>query len=741
MPRIQSQQYTFSGGEWSPEMLGRSDVAQYSTACRLVSNFIPSVQGPATRRPGTIFLAETKGNAESVLVPFIFSTTQAYMLEFGDSYLRVFRDRGQVVGGGNPLEIATPYGAADLDELYWTQSADILYLFHPGYRPRKVTRTSDTDWAIKELQFEGGPFLPENDNENLKIEASAAEGQDITLTVIGDEDVFTAENVGGLFKLRATDLSGTAAWNNGRAYGANARVVNESLFYTTAAGGTAGNKAPIHEEGTRSDGAVDWTFESGIFGIVRITEFTSGKSVKADVLARIPFPIVGADNGTTQWSEGAWSDRRGWPAVGVFHEERLWTGRTTHEPQTVWSTVVGGFGPDKELFDGSEKNGDILADNAITRTLVDDQVNAIRAILSADPLRVLTEGGEWILQASSLGEALTPENVTAVKATSAGAAQVRPVKIDQAVYFVQRAGRKLHEMAFSIQADGFKSPDMNALASHMAEAGFRRLAYQRQPWSILWAVDNNGNLLGFTLLREQEVTAWHRHPLGGSEVKVLSVAVTPEPDQDDVWLIVERRVNGLIKRYVEVLSSEYRPASPDDKVGAVFLDSAIKYDGGLKTSFAGAEHLAGETVGVWADGALQPDVTVANDGSFTIARAAAKVVVGLDYAPLSAIETLPLEPGNQSGPSMGLPKAGHRIGIRFVDTLLARYGRPGEMLEAQFRKTTDPLGSSAPLFTGLRSYGAPQGFTDEDLIVRFEPVGAAPMTVASYAMQITSNAG
>ena len=736
MPRIQSQQYTFSGGEWSPEMLGRSDVAQYSTACRLVSNFIPSVQGPATRRPGTIFLAETKDSAEAVLVPFIFSTTQAYMLEFGDRYFRVFRDRGQVVGGSNPLEIATPYSAAHLDELYWTQSADILYLFHPGYRPRKIKRTSDTDWTIEELVFEGGPFLPENDNPAITITPSGTTGT-ITLTATGA--VFTGLNVGGLWKLRATNLSGTENWRNGKAYGANSRVVNESVFYTTAAGGTSSNKAPVHEEGTRSDGAVEWTFQSGIFGIVRITAVASPTSATAVVLERIPHPIV--STGTAEWSEGAWSDRRGWPACGSFHEERLWTGRTTHEPQTVWSTVVGGFGPNKELFNGSEKNGDILADNAITRTLADDQVNAIRAILSADPLRVLTEGGEWILQASSLGEALTPENVTAVKATSAGAAQVRPVKLDQAVYFVQRAGRKLHEMAFNIQADGFKSPDMNALASHMTEAGFRRLVYQRQPWSILWAVDNNGSLLGFTLLREQEVTAWHRHPLGGREVKVLSVAVTPEPDQDDVWLIVERRVNDLIKRYVEVLSSEYRPASPDDKVGAVFLDSAIKYEGGLKTSFAGAEHLAGETVGVWADGALQPDVTIANDGSFTITRAAARVTIGLDYASKSAIETLPLEPGNQSGPSMGFPKAGHRIGIRFVDTLLARYGRPGAMLEAQFRKTSDPLGSSAPLFTGLRSYGAPQGFTDEDLIVRFEPVGAAPMTVASYAMQITSNAG
>ncbi len=706
--------------------------------------------------------AQAKSNAEAVLIPFIFSTDQAYALEFGHKYFRVFRDgrggdpdkSGQVkTGAGAALEIETQYEAGQLDVLYWTQSADILYLFHPKHRPRKIKRTGDAEWSIEELVFEGGPFLPENENEGIVIEASAATGSTetndpITLTAkgteeafSGQEDVFTPKNVGGLFKLRATDLSGIDTWNNAGGYATDERVVNESLFYRAVVGGTAGNRAPVHEEGTRSDGVIKWAFESGIFGVVRITEYIDSKTVKADVLERIPFPIVGADKGTAQWSEGAWSGRRGWPAVGSFHEERLWTGRTDHEPQTVWSTVVGGFGPDKELFNGSEKNGDILADNAITRTLADDQVNAVQAILSADPLRVLTEGGEWILQASSLGEALTPENVTAVKATSAGVAQVRPVKIDQAVYFVQRAERKLYEMAFNIQADGFRSPDMNALASHLTEAGLRRLAYQRQPWSILWAVDKDGLLLGFTLQREQEVTAWHRHPIAGTETKVLSVAVTPEPGQDDVWLIVERRVNGLIKRYVEVLDGQFRPKTPDEKAGAVFLDSAILYDDPPTTSFTGAGHLAGETVGVWADGALQPDVTVANDGSFTIARAAAKVVVGLDYAPLSAIETLPLEPGNQSGPSMGLPKAGHRIGIRFVDTLLARYGRPGEMLEAQFRKTSDPLGSSAPLFTGLKSYGAPQGFTDEDLIVRFEPVGAAPMTVASYAMQITSNAG
>ncbi len=736
MARIQAQQYTFGGGEWSPEMYGRSDFAPSTTACRLVSNFVLLPQGPATRRPGTLFVKETKDSGSAVLIPFIFSTDQAYALEFGDKYFRVFRDRGQPEGA--PIEIATPYVAADLADLYWTQSADILYLLHPKYRPRKIKRTSDINWTVEELDFEGGPFLPENIDETITITPSAATGTGITLTA--SSDIFEAEHVGALWKLRATDLSGVDNWQNGTSY-TNARVVNESLFYTMTGGPTSsGNKAPVHEEGKRSDGGVDWAFESGIFGIVRITAVASGTSATADVIERIPHPTV--STGTTEWAEGAWSDKRGWPSVGVFHEERLWLGRTAHEPQTIWSTVVGGFGPDKELFNGSEKNGDVLADNAITRTLADDEVNAVRAMMSADPLRILTEGGEWVIEASSLGEALTPENVTAVKATSVGAAQVRPVKIDQQIYFVQRNKRRLHEMAYNIQADAFGSPDMTQLARHLGRAGFKRIAYQKQPWSIIWAVDEDGGLYGFTIRREEDVLGWQRHPLGGTDVKVLSVAVTPETDQDDVWLIVERTINGLTKRYVEVLSSEYRPVDANDKADAVFLDSAIQFDSAPTTGFAGAEHLAGETVGVWADGAILPDVTVAQDGTFTIARAASKVTVGLDYAGKSALESLPLEPGNQGGASLGFPKAAHRLGVRFVDTLLARYGRPGAMLDAQFRKTSDPLGSSGPLFTGVRTYGSPHGFErEEDLIVRFEPVGAAPMTVASYAAQITSNAG
>ncbi len=739
MPRIQAQQYTFSGGEWSPEMVGRSDLARATTACRLVSNFVLLSQGPATRRPGTLFVAETKDNAEAVLIPFIFSTEEAYALEFGHEYFRVFRDCEPVKQGGLPLEIATPYQAGDLAAITWTQSADILYLFHPDYRPRKVKRTSNTDWTVTEMGFEGGPFLPENTDESLTIEPSAATDEGITLTA--SKDLFEDTHVGALFKLRATDLTGVKTWNNGATR--TSRVVNDSLFYTSTSGSTNGNKAPVHEEGTRSDGAVFWTFESGIFGIVRITKFTSATVVEADVIEPLPWVLTtgGSAPGTYAWSEGAWSEKRGWPAVGTFHEERLWLGRTDHEPQTIWSTVVGGFGPDKELFNESEKNGDILADNAITRTLADDEVNAIHWMVSADPLRIGTEGGEWKIEASSLGEALTPDNVTAVKATSAGSAPVRPVKIDQSIYFVQRNKQRLHEMAFNLQADRFGSPDMTQLARHIAPSGFKRIAYQKQPWSIIWAVNEEGLLLGFTVLREQDVIGWHRHPLGGTEVKVLSVAATPETEQDDVWLIVERRINGLTRRYVEVLSSEFRPTDADDKAGAVFLDSAKTYDDGMKSSFAGAVHLAGETVGVWADGALQPAVTVAQDGSFTIAQAASKVTVGFDYAAKSAIESLPLEPPNQGGPSMGLPKAVHRLAVRFVDTLLARYGRPGALLDAQFRTTSDPLGTSAPLFTGVRSYGAPQGFTNEELILRFEPVGAAPLTIASYAAQITSNAG
>ncbi len=156
----------FTGGELSPKLKGRVDLAKYHNGCQTLENMIVLPYGGAMRRPGTYYVAEVKDSSKKVrLVAFEFSTTQAYVLEFGNLYMRVYKDSGQVMGNGDPYEITTPYTEAQLFELQFVQSADVLFIAHSAHYPRKLERTGDTSWTLSELDITNGPFLPENDSD------------------------------------------------------------------------------------------------------------------------------------------------------------------------------------------------------------------------------------------------------------------------------------------------------------------------------------------------------------------------------------------------------------------------------------------------------------------------------------------------------------------------------------------------------------------------------------------------
>lgn len=137
----------FSAGELSGFLDGRVDIARYYNGAKLLENFIVLPYGGAMRRPGTYYVASTKGDGIARLIPFMFSTTakQAYALEFGNLYMRVFMNNGIV---GAPYELPTDYLEADLFDLQFSQSADVMWITHPKYKTRKLTRAADDNWSI-----------------------------------------------------------------------------------------------------------------------------------------------------------------------------------------------------------------------------------------------------------------------------------------------------------------------------------------------------------------------------------------------------------------------------------------------------------------------------------------------------------------------------------------------------------------------------------------------------------------
>ena len=182
MPRTTVTTTNVTAGELSPLLSGRVDLSKYHNSGETITNWIIRTQGALQRRPGTRFIHEIKDSSQKVrLFPFIFSIDQTYVLEFGNNYIRFYKDQGILVIGGGPYEISSPYATADLAQLWMVQSADTLYICHPNYPVYKLQRQDHTDWLLNVLVFNDGPYMDQNTDDNLVLVPSGTTGT-ITLT-------------------------------------------------------------------------------------------------------------------------------------------------------------------------------------------------------------------------------------------------------------------------------------------------------------------------------------------------------------------------------------------------------------------------------------------------------------------------------------------------------------------------------------------------------------------------------
>lgn len=649
MPKVSPLQANYNTGEISPLMYGRVDIDKYRNALRTCLNSIPAVQGAILRRPGSVFVAEVKDSSKATrLVRFEFSTTQAYIIEFGDLYCRFYRDHGQIISG-TPVEIVTPYTAAQLFELKFAQSADVLYIAHPSHAPRKLSRTSHTAWSLDTITFNDGPYLPTNTTATTFTPAATS----------GTNVVITASS-------------------------------------TTGINGGAGFRASDVGRTMRIKHGTTW-------GIARIVTFTDTTHVEVNTSG-----AFGATTASTSWRLSVWNSTDGYPSCVTFFEDRLGWAGAPQTPSRIDLSMTGAY----ETFSPSEADGTVADDHGVSYTLNSNDVQVIRWMLDDEKgLLVGTVKGEWIVRPSSQSEALTPTNVSAKQSTSHGSANTQAIRAAKAALYVQRAGRKLRELAYVYESDGFRSPDMTVLAEHITKGGIKEIAYQQEPLSIVWAARNDGVLLGFTYEREQNVLGWHRHVFGGTAAKVESVATIPEPNgaYEEAWMIVNRTIGGATKRYVEYMSKVWERG--DVQEDAVYVDSALTYDGVAATTISGLSHLNGETVTILADGAAHSSKVVAA-GQITLDYEASVVQVGLGYN--SDGELLRMDVGAADGTSMGKTQRIHRIAFYLHDSLGLQFGPSlTDLTRITFREADDDTGEAVPLFSGVKNELWPGGYTDD----------------------------
>lgn len=639
-------QRSFAGGELAPAVYGRADQVKYLTGLKTCRNFIVQRAGGVTNRPGTRFVAEVKDSATAVrLLKFVFNSEQTYVLEFGDQYMRVFRNgaavevsgvtawsnaTAYVVGdlavsagvnyyciaahtnqappnatywyplSGSIYEIPTPYLAADLPAIQYVQSADVITLVHASYAPRELARTGHTAWTLSPVAFEATIDPPANcagtrgssgghtyryritaietdtfqesspGYEAAKTITGATQANPVVITIAGHGyakgDEILIDGVAGMtelngrafkvgtvttdtFVLKDEDGSGHTAYSSG----GTARRTH----ITITAAGPLSSSLPNTLAWDDVAGAAEYNVykeQNGVYGFAGTTVNNAfedeGITPDASFTPPIPRNPFESDNH---------------PSTVGYYQQRAVYASSTADPEKVWMSRTGNFA-------NFSTRSPIQDDDAVTFTIAGRQVNQVRHLIDMGNLVILTAGSEWTAQGNSDG-VVQPAAVNLRQQGTRGSAVLEPLIIGNSLLYLQARESIVRDLRYSFEADGYQGNDLTIFSSHLFD-GYSVVDwdYQQITDSVVWVVRSDGTLLALTYLPEHQVWGWSRHDTPGI---VEQACCVPEGEEDAVYLVVQRTIDGSAVRYVERMASR----QVADVVDAFFVDAGLSYDG------------------------------------------------------------------------------------------------------------------------------------------------------------------
>jgi len=742
MPRTTHIQTTFNAGELSPNLVGRTDFEPYLNGASILENFNIHPQGWLNRRKGTKFVAEVKDSTKKTrIIPFQFSTSQVYILELGDLYMRFFNSQAPVFNPPlTPYEIITVFTEADLPNIRFVGKDDIVYLIHPLRAPQKLIRLAHDNWSIAPVEFVKGPYATENivsTNIMTLTGGPWTTGSTLTLTASGGHTPFQAGHVGALWRLR----SGTD-----------------------------------HAH-------------------VKITGFTNSTTVTVVAKDNIPASLQAV--GVFTWSEGEFSNVRGFPTAITFHEQRLVLAGTAESSQKIWFSKSADF----ENFEVGT-----VADSSFDRTIAAQSNDAIAWLLSSDSLFIGTSEGIWRARNSANSAALSNSDISLKRVIGFGSHTMQPVFADNSPFYLQRGKQKLRTISFTTGSDRSTAVDSTIRSDHITGDGLVDMSYQQNPISTIISVREDGQAPVFTYESEQEVTAWGRFTTQGS-FEYTSV-IPSQSTWDEVYFVVKRTINGVQKRFIEVIDTNFKV----DDVNAFYVDCGLSYNGTKSTTLSitgtttltmtagvatfsagdvgkeiheingkygralitgftsstvitatkletfssnslvsgdwavavktvsGLTHLPSTQVAVMSDGSTVPSQTVTGGGTITLGEAGSIIHVGLSYE--SIFRNMPIEVsrlGNAIGSSQGKKKRFDRIIVKVKNTrggkLVDEKGDESDLLT---RSLVDFMNIAPPLLNediGIES-NSDWTETGNIMIKQTEP---QPMSILSVTYYVTVN--
>lgn len=723
MANVRTLQRSFAGGEVTPELFGRIDDAKYQAGAAKLRNFIALPQGPAVNRPGTAFVREVKDSTKSTrIIPFTYSTTQTMVIELGAGYFRFHTQGGTllagsptaydnatayVVGGlvssagtnyyciapttGNappnatywyPLpsaayEIPNPYAEADLFDIHFVQSADVLTLVHPNYAPRELRRQGATNWTLVLSTFGSTVAAPGAPTVTAAGFTSVKYTYEYVVTAVAENNIDESAaspsgSVGA--NLYETGCTVTIAWS----------AVTGASRYNV------------------------YKLQGGLYGYIGQTTGTSivDDNIAAD-LSKTP-PIY----------ETVFDAAGNYPGAVSYFEQRKCFAGTGNKPQNIWMTKSG----TESSMSYSLPTRD---DDRISFRVAAREANTIRHIVPLTQLLLLTSSAEWRVSSVN-SDAITPSTISVRPQSYVGASNVQPSIINNTLLYCAARGGHVRELAYNWQANGFVTGDMSLRATHLFDTfDILDMTYAKAPQPIVWFVSSSGKLLGLTYVPEQQVGAWHQHDTDGVFESCTTVA---EGNEDVLYLVVRRTINGASKRYVERMNTRLF-ATPAD---AFFVDCGATYDGVPNEVISGLSWLEGKTVNILADGAVHPQ-RVVTGGSITLDIEASKVQIGL---PIEAdLQTLPLAMQVDGGFGQGRYKNVNKAWLRVYRSSGIFVGPNADNLVEAKQRTIEP-------------YGSPPALKSEEIQIMLTPTWAdggqvyirqtdpLPLTIVSLTLEV-----
>lgn len=668
-------------------------------------------RGPVTFRIGSTsggeeYLSDTElATGEHSLA---FTPTGDFHLQFSSrTQYSVLVDSIAVESSGD-MSLTAPWKVSDLDNLRWFQSGDVLFIACNGYQQRKIERRGPESWSLVKYETEDGPFRGINIT-TLTMTAGALTG-DTTLTA--SRNYFKTTHVGALFRLRSVGqkvsqtLTAEGQWSNSiRVVGVGSsrvfdvditgtwvatvtlqRSIDDESSWTDVTTWTA-NTDTTHNDGLDNEivyyrigidtgdytsgtatAVLEWG-GGGILGTCRVTGFTSTTVVNIAILNHI-----GQTTATESWYEGIWSERRGWPSAVAIYEGRLW-----------WCGKDWILGSVSDAF--ASWDDEIEGDSApIIRTIGVGPVDSINFLLGVQRLIIGTESQELTARSTTLDEILTPTNFNVKTASTQGSSPINAVAVDTRGIFVQRGGFRVYLLEFaSLTSFDYSTGDLTTLVPKIGEPGIVRIAVQTQPDTRIHFLRADGTVAVLIFNPAEEIKAWVEIETGDADWingVIEDVVVMPGFEEDVVYYVVKRVINGAEKRYLEKWALE------SECIGETYncqADSFMMFiNSPASATVDAADHLEGEEVVVWADGKCLRDtdgniatftvtsgtVTLTNNGS---SYSASQGILGLSYRgrwksgilPFAASLSTPLMQ-NQRISSIGLfLENTHNQGLKF----------------------------------------------------------------------------